>query len=51
LWESPQHVTVDLEGVWKTLRDALPYFLSIPVFEAIEAAQHAGWVHVYFFLF
>ncbi|MGB6008425.1 methyltransferase family protein [Castellaniella sp.] len=51
LWQSPQHVTVDLHGVWKTVRDALPYFLSIPVFEAIEAAQQAGWVHVYFFLF
>ena len=51
LWESPQHVTVDLQGVWNTVRDALPYFLSIPVFEAIEAAQQAGWVHVYFFLF
>ncbi|MGB6242186.1 MAG: isoprenylcysteine carboxylmethyltransferase family protein [Castellaniella sp.] len=51
LWQSPGHVTVDLHGVWKTVRDALPYFLSIPVFEAIEAAQQAGWVHVYFFLF
>lgn len=51
LWRSPQHVTVDLQGVWKTVRDALPYFLSIPVFEAIEAAQQAGWVHVYFFVF
>lgn len=51
LWQSPRHVTVDLQGIWKTVRDALPYFLSIPVFEAIEAAQQAGWVHVYFFLF
>lgn len=51
LWQSPQHVTVDLQGVWKTVRDALPYFLSIPVFEAIEVAQQAGWVHVYFFLY
>lgn len=51
LWHSPQHVNVDLHGVWKTLRDALPYFLAIPVFEAIEAAQQAGWVHVYWSLF
>lgn len=51
LWHSSQHVNVDLQGVWKTLRDALPYFLAIPVFEAIEAAQQAGWVHVYWSLF
>ncbi|MHA3903093.1 methyltransferase family protein [Castellaniella sp. WN] len=50
-WHSPQHVTVDLQGVWKTARDALPYFLSIPVFEAIEAAQGAGWVHVRLWLY
>lgn len=50
-WRSPQHVTVDLQGVWKTVRDALPYFLSIPVFEAIEAAQDAGWVHVHLWLY
>lgn len=51
LWQSPEHVMVDLHGVWKTVRDALPYFLSIPVFEAIETAQSAGWVHVYWFLY
>lgn len=51
LWQSPEHVMVDLHGVWKTVRDALPYFLSIPVFEAIEIAQSAGWVHVYVFLY
>lgn len=50
-WRSPQHVTVDLAGVWKTVRDALPYFLSIPVFEAIEAAQDAGWLHVRLWLY
>ena len=50
-WQSPQHVTVDLPGVWKTVRDALPYFLSGPVFEAIEAAQAAGWLHVRWWLY
>jgi len=50
-WRSPRHVTVDLQGVWNTVRDALPYFLSIPVFEAIEAAQEAGWVHVRLWLY
>lgn len=50
-WRSPRHVTVDLQGVWKTVRDALPYFLSIPVFEAIEAAQQAGWIHVHLWLY
>jgi protein-S-isoprenylcysteine O-methyltransferase Ste14 len=51
LWQSPQHITVDLQGVWKTVRDALPYFLAIPVFELIEAAQQMGWVHVYISLY
>lgn len=51
LWRSPTHATVDLQGIWKTVRDALPYFLAIPVFELIEAAQDAGWVHVYLLLF
>uniref|UniRef100_UPI0033421E09 methyltransferase family protein n=1 Tax=Castellaniella defragrans TaxID=75697 RepID=UPI0033421E09 len=51
LWRSPQRITVDLPGVWKTIRDALPYFLSIPFFEAVEAAQNAGWVHVRLWLF
>jgi len=51
LWRTPQRVTVDLPGVWKTVRDALPYFLSIPLFEAIEAAQDTGWVHVRLWLF
>ncbi|HET8596454.1 MAG TPA: isoprenylcysteine carboxylmethyltransferase family protein [Castellaniella sp.] len=50
-WRSPQHVVVDVPGLRRTVRDALPYFLAIPVFELIEAAQQAGWVHVYFFLF
>ena len=50
-WHSPRHVMVDLQGVWNTVRDALPYFLSIPVFEAIEAAQNAGWIHVRLWLY
>ncbi|MBV6303545.1 isoprenylcysteine carboxylmethyltransferase family protein [Candidimonas humi] len=50
-WNSPAHVTADLEGVWKTLRDAAPYFLSIPLFEGIEAMQQAGWIHVRLWLF
>ncbi|MFV0284504.1 MAG: methyltransferase family protein [Castellaniella sp.] len=50
-WHSPRHVTVDLRGVWNTVRDALPYFLSIPVFEAVEAAQNAGWIHIRVWLY
>lgn len=48
LWTSPQHAMVDLSSVWRTLRDAAPYFLAIPLFEAIEAAQNAGWLHAWF---
>jgi protein-S-isoprenylcysteine O-methyltransferase Ste14 len=51
VWRSPRHVMVDLGGVWKTARDALPYFLAVPLFEAIEAIQAAGWVHVWVRLF
>ncbi|CAM5189470.1 Protein-S-isoprenylcysteine O-methyltransferase Ste14 OS=Castellaniella defragrans OX=75697 GN=HNR28_000808 PE=4 SV=1 [Castellaniella defragrans] len=51
VWRSPRQATVDLHGVWKTLRDALPYFLAIPLFEAVEAAQGAGWFHVRLWLF
>lgn len=51
LWRSPQQVTVDVEGVWKTLRDALPWFLAIPVFEVMEVVQDIGWVHVRLWLF
>ena len=51
LWQSPRQAMVDLHGVWKTLRDALPYFLAIPVFEAVEFAQQSGWVHVHVRLF
>lgn len=51
VWRSPLHVTVDLYGVWKTVRDALPYFLAIPIFEALEAAQNAGWIQARLLLF
>jgi protein-S-isoprenylcysteine O-methyltransferase Ste14 len=46
LWVSGPSVPVDVAGVWNTLRDALPYFLAIPVFELIEYAQQVGWVPV-----
>lgn len=50
LWRSEKTVLVDAAGVWNTLRDALPYFLAIPVFELIEYAQHVGWVPVWIML-
>lgn len=50
LWISEKTVQVDVGGVWNTLRDALPYFLAIPVFELIEYAQHVGWVPVWIVL-
>lgn len=45
-WHSPVHISVDLPGIWKTLRDAVPYFLAVPVFEVIEFAQQSGVVPV-----
>lgn len=50
LWVSEESIQVDVAGVWNTLRDALPYFLAIPVFELIEYAQHVGWVPVWIVL-
>jgi protein-S-isoprenylcysteine O-methyltransferase Ste14 len=50
-WHSPRHATVDLQGIWRTLRDALPYLLAIPLFEAIEFAQASGWVQVRFWVY
>lgn len=43
-WKSDEHLTVSMSGLWNTLRDALPYFLAIPLFELIEWAQVSGWL-------
>lgn len=45
-WKSEEHITVSMSGLWNTLRDALPYFLAIPLFELIEWAQVSGWLPV-----
>ncbi|MBV6305149.1 isoprenylcysteine carboxylmethyltransferase family protein [Candidimonas humi] len=45
-WRSDEHLTVSMSGLWNTLRDALPYFLAIPLFELIEWAQVSGWLPV-----
>ncbi|MBV6271865.1 isoprenylcysteine carboxylmethyltransferase family protein [Alcaligenaceae bacterium CGII-47] len=45
-WHSSGYATVDLASIWRTLRDAAPYFLAIPIFEVIDVAQQAGWIHV-----
>jgi hypothetical protein len=45
-WKSDEHLTVSMSGLWNTLRDALPYFLAIPLFELIEWGQVSGWLPV-----
>lgn len=45
-WKSDEHLTVSMSGLWNTLRDALPYFLAIPLFELIEWGQISGWLPV-----
>jgi protein-S-isoprenylcysteine O-methyltransferase Ste14 len=45
-WNSADNVTVSVSGLWGTLRDALPYFLAVPVFELVEWAQVSGWLPV-----
>lgn len=51
LWQSPEQITTDLPGLWRTLRDAAPYFLAIPLFEGIELIQQLGWIHPRLYLF
>ena len=45
-WQSDKDLLIDIGGLWNTVRDALPYFLAVPVFEFIEYAQGCGWLPV-----
>lgn len=45
-WKSDPQITVDVSGLGRTVRDALPYFLAIPVFAFIAYAQISGWLPV-----
>lgn len=45
-WKSDSEVMVDVSGLGRTVRDALPYFLAIPVFALIGYAQVSGWLPV-----
>lgn len=45
-WKSDPEVMVDVSGLGRTVRDALPYFLAVPVFGFIAYAQFSGWVPV-----
>ncbi|GAB2915470.1 phosphatase PAP2 family protein [Paralcaligenes sp. KSB-10] len=45
-WQSKDEVTVSVSGLWNTIRDALPYFLALPLFALIGWAQASGWLPV-----
>lgn len=45
-WHSDAEVAVSLPALGRTLRDALPYLLAVPVFELIEQLQYAGLLPV-----
>lgn len=45
-WRSEPHVMVDVSGLGRTVRDALPYFLAVPIFALVAYAQVSGWLPV-----
>lgn len=45
-WKSDSELMIDVSGLGRTVRDALPYFLAVPVFGLIAYAQVSGWVPV-----
>jgi len=46
-WRSAERIEIALPALWRTVRDALPFLLALPIFEAIEALQHSGWLPVF----
>lgn len=48
-WKGWDHDTViqfSAGAWWQTVRDALPFLLSVPLFEGMERLQAAGWLPV-----
>lgn len=43
-WKADDSLLVSVSGLGNTLRDALPYFLAVPLFELIEMGQSSGWL-------
>jgi protein-S-isoprenylcysteine O-methyltransferase Ste14 len=47
-WRDAETLAVRPVFFLTTLRDGLAFFLAVPLFEALEQAQHVGWVRVLF---
>jgi len=45
-WRSAERIEISLPALWRTVRDALPFLLALPIFEAIETLQQSGWLPV-----
>lgn len=45
-WQAADELTISMSALGNTMRDALPYFLALPLFELIERAQESGWLPV-----
>lgn len=45
-WKADDSLLISMSGLGNTMRDALPYFLALPLFELIELSQSSGWVPV-----
>jgi len=45
-WRSAERIEISLPALWRTVRDALPFLLALPIFEIIETLQHSGWLPV-----
>lgn len=43
-WKADDSLLISVSGLGRTLRDALPYFLALPLFELIELGQNSGWL-------
>ena len=47
LWKSEEGgLLISVSALGRTLRDALPYFLALPLFELIEKGQASGWLPI-----
>ncbi|MEO6960154.1 MAG: methyltransferase [Burkholderiaceae bacterium] len=45
-WKVDDSLLISVSGLGNTLRDALPYFLAVPLFELIRLAQSSGWAPI-----
>ncbi len=47
-WQGSGQLTVQPGAVWRTVRDAIPFVLVVPLFELVDRLQVGGHLHVLF---